>query len=155
MKRGFITMALLLTLAAPSILAQGQARERMESYRIAFFTQRLKLTPSEAEKFWPLYNDLQEKKAKIQAERIQITRRLNQEVETLSDQELTVMGDKFIELNVLETELSVKFHQQIKHVLPPRKVLRFYQAENQYKIVLLNQLQERREERLNPGQREK
>lgn len=154
MKRGFITVALLVTFAAPLILAQGQARERLESYRIAFFTQRLKLTPSEAEKFWPLYNDLQERKAKIQAERVQITRRLNQEEKTLTDKELTVMGDKFIDLNVLETELSVKFHQQIKEVLPPAKVLRFYQAENQYKVMLLNQLQERREDRLNPGQRQ-
>ena len=63
------------------------------------------------------------------------------------------MGDKLIELEVAETELTVKFHQHLKAVLPPMKVIRFYQAENQYKVLLLNQLQERREERLSPGQR--
>lgn len=148
-------MALLVTLAVPSVLAQGQARERLESYRIAFFTQRLKLTPSEAEKFWPLYNELLEERAKIQAERVKSFRMLNEGAGTLSDSELTRMADHLVELEVFDNNLTVKFHQYLKEVLPPIKVLRYYQAENQYKIVLLNQLQERREERLNPGQREK
>jgi len=152
MKRTVISLFALLFLPA-LLLAQNPNRERIEAYRIAFFTQRLKLTPSEAEKFWPLYNDLQEKRAKIQAERAQLNLRLNQGADALRDKELTIMGDKLIELEVLDTELAVKFHAEIKAALPPMKVLRFYQAENQYKIMLLNQLQERRQERINPDQR--
>ncbi len=30
---------------------------KLTAYKIAFFTQRLDLTPAEAEKFWPVYND--------------------------------------------------------------------------------------------------
>jgi hypothetical protein len=153
MKKGVLAFVSLVILSAPAILAQNQNREKLESYKIAFFTQRLRLTPGEAEKFWPLYNDLQEKRAGIQAERQQLNRRSNQEAESLSDKELITMGDKLIELEVAETELTVKFHQHLKAVLPPMKVIRFYQAENQYKVLLLNQLQERREERLSPGQR--
>lgn len=153
MKKGVFAFVALLLLSAPTLYAQIQTRERLESYKIAFFTQRLKLTPGEAEKFWPLYNDLQAKKAGIQAERQQLNRKSNLEAETLSDRELTTLGDKLIELEVAETDLSVKFHQHLKAILPPGKVIKFYQAENQYKIFLLNQLQERREERLNPGKR--
>ena len=32
-------------------------RERLESFRIQFITKKLDLTPAEAEKFWPLYNE--------------------------------------------------------------------------------------------------
>lgn len=152
MKKGTIILVGLLLL--PQIVAaQNPNQEKLESYRIAFFTQRLKLTPSEAEKFWPLYNGLQEGRVKIQAERVKLNQRLNQGAEGLSERELTAMGDKLIELEVMETELAVKFHAEIKGVLPPVKVLRFYHAENQYKIMLLNQLQERRQDRINPGQR--
>lgn len=35
-------------------------RERLESYRIQFITKKLDLTPAEAEKFWPLYNEQKE-----------------------------------------------------------------------------------------------
>jgi len=153
MKKGVLALVSLFFFSAAVLPGQNPNRERLESYKIAFFTQRLKLTPGEAEKFWPLYNDLQEKRAGIQAERQNLNRRSNQEAESLSDKELTAMGDKLIELEVLETELSVKFHQHLKAALPPMKVIRFYQAENQYKVLLLNQLQERRVERLDPGQR--
>ena len=34
-----------------------QQRERLESFRIQFITKKLDLTPAEAEKFWPVYNE--------------------------------------------------------------------------------------------------
>ena len=40
-----------------------------------------------------------------------------------------------------ESALAVTFHKKLKEVLPPAKVIRFYQAENQYKAQLLNELQ--------------
>jgi len=153
MKKGILAFVSLVIFSASALFAQNQNREKLESYKIAFFTQKLKLTPSEAEKFWPLYNELQEERAKVQAERVKLFRMLNQGSETLSDLELTRMGDKVVELDVFDNNLTVKFHQYIREILPPIKVLRYYQAENQYKIQLLNQLQERREERLNPGQK--
>jgi hypothetical protein len=35
-------------------------RERLELFSIQFITKKLDLTPSEAEKFWPLYNEQKE-----------------------------------------------------------------------------------------------
>ena len=37
-----------------------QQRERLESFRIQFITKKLDLTPAEAEKFWPVYNEQKE-----------------------------------------------------------------------------------------------
>jgi hypothetical protein len=153
MKRGAFFLVALMVISTACIFAQNPGNERLDSYKIAFFTQRLKLTPSEAEKFWPIYNGYQERKAKIQQERMQLHKKFNQEALNLSDQEMTVMGDKLIELEVLEAELSMTFHQHLKTVLPPAKVLRFYQAENQYRLVLLKELQDRRQDRLAPVQR--
>lgn len=151
MKKGILTLLVIVIITAPALYGQNQNRERLESYKIAFFTQRLKLTPAEAQKFWPLYNDLQQKRAEIQAERSRLNRMANQVPGRLSKEELVALGDNLIELEVKNTELSVLFHQHLKEVLPPLKVIRFYQAENQFKLVLLNQLQEKRDERLHPG----
>lgn len=153
MKKGAFILAALLILTTAVVSAQNPNRERLESYKIAFFTQRLNLAPAEAEKFWPLYNDFQNRKAVIQKERMDLTRKSNQETATLTDKEMTEMADKLIELEVREAEVSMTFHKNVKEVLPPAKVLRLYQAENQYKMQLLNQLQDRRQDRPNPGQR--
>ncbi len=153
MKRGAFVILALTILSVQAVSAQNPNRERLDAYKIAFFTQKLNLNPSEAEKFWPLYNDFQERKVKIQQERVLLNRKFNQETATLSDKEMITMGDKMVELEVLEAELAMNFHQHIKAVLPPVKVLRFYQAENQYKLQLLKELQERRQDMLAPGQR--
>ena len=37
-----------------------QQREKLELFKIQFITKKLDLTPAEAEKFWPLYNEQKE-----------------------------------------------------------------------------------------------
>ena len=37
-----------------------EQRERLESFRIQFITKKLDLSPAEAEKFWPVYNEQKE-----------------------------------------------------------------------------------------------
>jgi hypothetical protein len=37
-----------------------ERREQIESMKIAFLTKRLDLTPEEAKKFWPVYNQYSE-----------------------------------------------------------------------------------------------
>jgi hypothetical protein len=37
-----------------------EQKERLELYSIQFITKKLNLTPAEAEKFWPLYNEQKE-----------------------------------------------------------------------------------------------
>jgi len=154
MKIKYTIIFALLVFCFSSAFAQNPNREKLTSYKIAFFTRKLDLSPREAEKFWPLYNDYQDRKAKIQMERVQLNRRVNQEGATLSDNELSAAGDKLIELQVAETELAVTFHKHLKEALPPAKVIKVYQAENQYRLQLLNQLQQRNPQRDNMRQRE-
>ena len=152
MKRRIIFLTAILISVPCLIRAQNPNQERLNAYKIAFFTKRLNLTPSEAEKFWPVYNEFQDKKIEIQQERVQLNRRFNQEGVSMTDEQLIALGDKLMELEVLETELSVKFHKTLNGILPPVKVLRLYQAENQYRQQLLNELQERKQQRVNPNQ---
>jgi hypothetical protein len=45
-----------------------------------------------------------------------------------------------------ESTLTQELHKKLKEVLPPAKIIRLYQAENQYKVQLLNELQDRRQQ---------
>lgn len=137
-------MSLLFPLATG---AQNPSMERLNAYKIGFFTKRLNLTSAEAEKFWPVYNEYQDQKNRIQEERQNLIRTFNQGESSMSERQIAEIGDKLMETSVRETELAVTFHKKLKEILPPAKVIRFYQAENQYKIALLNELQNRRENR--------
>ncbi|HUU99387.1 MAG TPA: hypothetical protein VMW32_00350 [Bacteroidales bacterium] len=154
MKRKIIVLAIFAAFTLAQVAAQTANRERLDAFKIAFFTKRLNLSSQEAEKFWPVYNEYQNMRIKIQLERQQLNRAFNQNVANLSDRDITELGDKLIGLEVKEAELAVEFHKRVKTILPPAKVLRLYQAENQYRAQLLNELQERREVRNNQNIRQ-
>jgi hypothetical protein len=149
-----IVFVLLIMLVFPSIKsdAQNTNLEKLNNYKIGFFTKKLNLTSDEAEKFWPVYNDYQGKRNLLQIEKLKINRNFNQNGSTLSDNQLVEMGDKFVDCLVQESSLAVEFHKKLKEVLSPAKVIMYYQAENQYKVQLLNELQTvKQQQKLRPG----
>ena len=126
--------------------AQNPNLEKLNNYKIGFFTKKLNLTSEEAEKFWPVYNDYQGQRNQIQLEKLKLNRNFNQNGSSLSDNQLEEMGDKYVDCLVQESNLAVAFHKKLKEVLPPVKVILYYQAENQYKAQLLKELQNVRQQ---------
>ena len=149
------TIVLLIAIVLPFIKssAQNPNRDKMNAYKIAFFTKKINLTFGEAEKFWPVYNDYQSQKNKIQLEKISIIKDFNQNESTMNDKQISELGDRLIDAVAKESSIAVAFHSKIKSVLPPAKVIRFYQAENQYKVQLLNDLQNARQQQQRVGPR--
>jgi len=43
----------------------GKMHERIKAQKVAFITERLNLSPEEAQKFWPIYNSFENKANKI------------------------------------------------------------------------------------------
>ena len=130
--------------------AQNPNLEKLDSYKIGFFTKRLNLTSSEAQKFWPVYNEYQKQKNVILQEKMTLIRNFNQNESSLSENQITDICDKLVASIVQESTIAVSFHKKLKEVLPPAKVIRYYQVENQYKIQLLKELQSRQQQRIPP-----
>jgi hypothetical protein len=152
MKKVVIVIIIILMLPVIRVAAQNPNLEKLNNYKIGFFTKRLNLTSEEAEKFWPVYNEYQGKRNLIQLEKLKINRNFNQNGSTLSDNQLVEMGDKYVDCLVQESALAVAFHKKLREVLSPSKVIMYYQAENQYKAQLLNELQNvRQQQKVRPG----
>lgn len=129
-------------------MGQGQGQDdndRLTAYKIAFFTQRLDLSPAEAEKFWPLYNDFSARKSKLQADRLSLMRYAAQNEANMSNEELASTADKLSRTFSDEATMVATFSNDLKKVLPPAKVIRLYQIETQYKQQLLRELNQRRQ----------
>ncbi len=152
MKRILFSLIIILAVPFLKLTAQNTNMEKLNDYKIGFFTKKLNLTSQEAEKFWPVYNEYQSQRNQIQIDKIKLNRNFNLNENTLSDKQLEEIGDKYVDYLVQESNLAVNFHKKLKEILPPIKVILYYQAENQYKIQLLNELQNvRQQQRLRPG----
>jgi len=150
--RSIILVILLVAHAMPGKSQEipRSTLERFNAQRIAFFTERLRLTPEESQKFWPVYNEYQDEKNKIIERRRELTRNLIQNQRTLSDNEIEELGDKYVATMIEEAELLKTYHARFKEVLPIRKVPRIYNTENQFKTYLLRQIQQSQQRR-SPG----
>lgn len=127
---------------------QGQTQNRMErlnAQKVAFFTNRLKLTPEEAQNFWPVYNEYQQKKNELTLAKRKILQEINGNSDSMQDDQLERLSDEFVGYDLKLAELQSTYHEKFKQVLPIRKVLRMYQVEQQFTAFLLRQIQNQRQ----------
>ncbi|MCK4631295.1 MAG: hypothetical protein KAT40_07615 [Bacteroidales bacterium] len=142
---------ILFFLVPRTVFSQQHERiQELEAQKIGFFTKKLQLTTKEAQGFWPVYNDYQARKNKIIQDRRNTIRYYIQNLNNLSEKEIEDMTGKFIRLTKEESDLFLAYHEKFKEVLPIKKVMQIYIAEEEYKTFLLRQLRNRR---INQNQR--
>ena len=144
--KNWLFYCLILFLMGPrTVSSQNYEKiQELQAQKIGFFTKKLQLTTKEAQEFWPVYNDYQARKNKIIQDRRSTTRYYLQNLNNLSEKEIEEMTGKFIRLMKEESDLLLTYHEKFKEVLPIKKVMQIYIAEEQYKIFLLRQLRNRR-----------
>ena len=142
MKRFGILLALIL-LAVPSAFSQSkEAMKKIESARIALITERLNLTPEQAEKFWPIYREFNEKRRMLRQE-LASTRK-NVDPATLTEQEGKQLMAKTIAIKQQELNLEQEYSNRMLNVISTQQMLRLRNAEKDFQDMLLRRLQEQR-----------
>jgi Spy/CpxP family protein refolding chaperone len=128
-------------------------KENVEAMKIGFITERLELTPEEAQKFWPIYNQYTE-----ETNNLRKTRRKNMsEAKENMDEMTEADAEKFIdnELALKQEELDIqkKYHPQLKKVLSSKKIAKLYRSEDEFKRRLLEMIKEKRDGKQAPLRR--
>ena len=121
-------------------------KDRWEKYRaekVRFLTENLNLTPSEAQKFWPVYNQMEKERWEAQKLRRETENKVRDAEAALSDKEIIKLTREFSGSMKKEGELLVKYNEDLLKVLPPKKVLRLYQAENEFRMHMIKKYRDR------------
>lgn len=121
---------------------QQEKNDNIESMKIAFLTTKLDLTPEEAQKFWPVYNQYNEKLQELRKKRRQEEREAKKNFEDLTDKEVEQAIDNDLAFRQKELDLQKEYNVKFKAVLPIKKVSRLYHAEEQFKKVLIDKLRD-------------
>ena len=122
MNRIVITI-LLFIFASSSSFAQerkGEGREmrnRIEAQKISYITQKLDLSPEEAQQFWPLYNELEKKKHDIRDRSRTLFKKLYHGKDSIPEKELLKISDNLIDLRLESVQLEKDYHSKYKKIL--------------------------------------
>ncbi|PWS26754.1 hypothetical protein DHW03_12030 [Pedobacter yonginense] len=132
--------ATILLLLPTMLLAQRQKGEEIESLKIAYFTQKLDLSPDEAKIFWPIYNEMQREQLALRKERMQkmISFRKTTEIDNLSDAQVQSLITSELDFRQRDLNLEKKYYNKFKSSLPIKIVGKYFRAQEAFKRELLN-----------------
>lgn len=133
---------LLILTMCTAVQAQRGGKEKIRAYKTAYITQELNLSVEEAERFWPVYNEYDNKLFDIKVEQRHKERGEIKELggpENLSDEQATKFVFNMLSLEKEAAHTREKMYKELSKVLSPKKLLTLYQAEMNFNKRLLSE----------------
>ena len=139
----FIGLLLFITMQTHG---QDQPRderwEKIKAEKVAFLTTQLALTPAEAEKFWPIYNEMEQQRWNAQRARRELENKVSEAEESLSENEVIKLTRDFAGSMAKEGALLSGYNEKLLKVIPAKKVLKLYKAENEFRMNMIRKFRD-------------
>lgn len=127
------------------VLAQDDARKKIEAAKIALITERLDLSPEQAEKFWPIYNQYFDEVRGFKRE-YDLAKK-NFDAANATEEEYKKLLDLGHQLKERQLSLERQFSERLLTVISNRQMLNLRKAEDDFKRMLMDRMRERNVER--------
>lgn len=115
-----------------------KAEQKIKAAHAAYISERLGLTPEEAEKFWPVYREYAQKRQGLR-QQFREAKKNGQDEKTLLDLDLKIKQQ--------ELDLEKDYSGRFQKIITPQKVMNLRQAEGDFRKLLLRQIQQRQQQR--------
>lgn len=122
---------------------EAEARRKIESARIALITERLDLSPDQAEKFWPIYREYYQQRDALRKD-FQDARG-NVSRENLTEEESQRLLQLGMKMKEQQLTLEKKYSERLTNIISSRQLLALRKAEDDFRRMLLERLEKRRE----------
>jgi len=136
----FVTMQ-AQSLDDDSQIQNDKAKDKIKAARVGLITQKLNLTQDQAQKFWPLYNELRQKKEDARKPYREAQKNINPNSPDPKQQEALV--DLGLKVKQDELNLDKEYNEKFKSVITPQQILALHQAEQEFRGMVINHLQRR------------
>lgn len=134
-----LLMINLVAFSQPKDEPKKDKEEYIRTQKIAFISTELALTPEEAEKFWPIYNEYDAKMEAIRKDRRSYSKQLKT-INDLSDDEAYTLTEKILETDSQEASLRKEYLAKFAEVLGKKKAAKVFYAEEKFKRELLKEI---------------
>ncbi|HTQ29267.1 MAG TPA: hypothetical protein VMI35_14110 [Puia sp.] len=121
MKKVFLLYGMFLMLACAGMAQDGS---KLEALKIGYLTRKLNLSPEEAQRFWPIYNQYSEEIRQARQSAIQ-------------------NGKTEIELEDNILTIRKKYNGEFVRALSPEKANTFFHAEKEFGNFVQREMQRR------------
>jgi hypothetical protein len=124
----------------PVIHQPRENKEKLKAHKIAFITDRLQLTPAEAEKFWPVYNEHEAFMQSLQKDFRKAHPFEPEDIETMKDSEANALIEDHIRHEQQMLDQRKAFLAKLQGVIPPKKILMLMEAEKDFRVEVVKRV---------------
>ena len=144
-------LTIFLILVSFSFYAQGgggrmrEKKEQIKVLKVAFLTNELSLTSSEAEKFWPVYNAFESKQFELRQQKMRsfMDRMDDGSLDRMSEKEAAVFLAQMENTEDELYQLRKKLVASLKEIISPIKIIKLKKAEEDFNKKLLQQYRDK------------
>lgn len=144
---------MLISIALGAFAQSPEAMKKIEAAKIALITERLELTPEQAEKFWPIYREFGKQRQEIRRDFDQARR--NFDPNKATEEENKKMLEMANQVKERQLKLERVYSDRILKVISTRQLNNLRKAENDFKEMLLRRIRaeqmKRQKQRRNDG----
>lgn len=132
-----------------------EKKEKIDQMKVDFITAELELSNEEADKFWPIYNEMESKlKAEKKTQR-KLERELRENHATLSEVDSKAKVSEIFSSEEKEVGIKREYYNKIGDQIGYKKSTKLLSLEQKFKRELMEQLKEKRKEGEAPRQERK
>lgn len=135
-------LAFLMCVVSFAYAQPGDAkRDKIDALRASFIAKKVNFTAPEAQAFWPLYNEMNDKQeANRKTFRLQYNAKTNFDFQT--DKEAEAYLNAELLLKQKEYEIYKEYYDKFKKILPLKKVAAVRRADEDFKKELIKSIKE-------------
>lgn len=116
--------------------------EKYKAMKVSFMTEKLELTPQEAQQFWPLYNEFEQKRFELHHNRRELEERVKENYNKYTEDEFQKISYEMVGQFRKEYELMKEYNEKFLKVLPAKKVVMISPGENDFRFKMIREFRE-------------
>ena len=145
MKNSSVFLLLIALFVSAATLAQPgggpeSKKQKIEELKIAFITTELNLTSEEAQKFWPVYNEMSDKFRTEKKKQRNLENEMRDNKDIFGEAEFKKKSLEFMDSEIREAQLKKDYHIKIAEIIGYKKATNLLSLEQRFKRELLNRL---------------
>ena len=137
------SISLAWTQPGPPPPGGEKRKEKVEALKRSYYSEKLSLTPAEAEKFWPIYNEFQKKEDALKKEGKGDKKK--GETPKMTEKEAITEIDRIAVQKKSHIDLESQFLKDCMPVLGPDRTMQLSKIDHEFQRELLQHMRERKE----------
>lgn len=116
--------------------------EKIEAAKKEYFTNELKLTDKESEKFWAVYDEYHKAQKTNRKQQRSITDKLRSGLDSIPENEIKTLSESLLNLETENIEAKKKYLSKTSEVIGYKRAVKSLHLEREFKRELMNRVKD-------------